>query len=78
MRQIEGVTLYTILEAAKTLQVTPQTVRSYIKSGLLRAQRVGRPYLISGESLKLFVTGGAVQVEPQLKNGVDTTRILPQ
>lgn len=56
MRQVEGVTLYTILEAAKVLGVTPQTVRLYIKEGRLPAKRIGRPYLIAGEALKRFVT----------------------
>lgn len=56
MRQVEGVTLYTILEAAKVLGVTPQTVRLYIKEGRLPAKRIGRPYLISGDALKRFVT----------------------
>lgn len=57
MRQVEGVTLYTILEAAKVLGVTPQTVRLYIKDGRLSARRIGRPYLISGDALKRLVTG---------------------
>lgn len=56
MRQVEGVTLYTILEAAKVLGVTPQTVRLYIKDGRLQAKRIGRPYLISGDALKRLVT----------------------
>lgn len=56
MRQVEGVTLYTILEAAKVLGVTPQTIRLYIKDGRIPAKRIGRPYLISGDALKRFVT----------------------
>jgi excisionase family DNA binding protein len=64
MREVEGVTLYTIPEAAKVLGVTAQTVRRYIKEGVLKAQRVGRPYLISGESLKRFVTGGDTDPAP--------------
>lgn len=59
MREVEGINLYTIPEAAELLGVTAQTVRRYIKEGALKAQRVGRPYLISGEALKRFVTGGA-------------------
>ena len=59
MRQVEGVTLYTILEAAKVLGVTPQTIRVYIKDGRIPAKRIGRPYLISGDALKRFVTDTA-------------------
>jgi excisionase family DNA binding protein len=82
MREIEGVRLYTIPEAAAALEVSAQTVRSYIKSGQLSAQRVGRPYLITGESLRRFVSGSSSpevpQVERNLKNGLASTRILPQ
>lgn len=56
MRQVEGVTLYTILDAAKVLGVTPQTIRLYIKGGRIPAKRIGRPYLICGDALRRFVT----------------------
>ena len=59
MREIEGVMLYTIPETAERLGVTAQTVRRYIKGGVLKARRVGRPYLISSDSLKRFVSGGS-------------------
>ena len=58
MKTIGGVKLYTVAEAAELLEITPQTIRGYIKSGKLHAQRVGRPYLISEESIKAFLTGG--------------------
>ena len=62
MRQVEGVTLYTILEAAKVLGVTPQTVRLYIKDGRIPAKRIGRPYLICGDALRRFVTNTGSEV----------------
>jgi excisionase family DNA binding protein len=51
---IGGVTLYTIREVANTLKINSQTVRKYIKTGELGARRVGRPYLISDNSLREF------------------------
>ena len=60
MREVEGVTLYTIQEAAEQLGVTAQTVRRYIKEELLPAKRIGRPYLISGDALRHFVGGEPV------------------
>ena len=42
-------------EIAEKLSITPQTVRAYIKQGRLRGNRVGRPILISEESLKEFL-----------------------
>jgi excisionase family DNA binding protein len=53
--EIEGIKFYTILETAQVLQVTPQTIRSYIKRGRLRGQRIGRPILITDKNLKEFL-----------------------
>jgi len=52
---IEKEKLYTVSEVAEMLKITPQTVRKYIKEKKLKAQRVGRPYLISGTGLKEFL-----------------------
>lgn len=52
---IEGIKFYTIPETAEALQVTPQTVRTYIKQGRLKAQRIGRPILITENNLKDFL-----------------------
>ena len=62
MREIEGIKLFTVTETADTLGITPQTVRAYIKQGKLKGQRVGRPILITENSIKQFLNGG---VEPQ-------------
>lgn len=53
--EIEGIKFYTIPETAKALRVTPQTVRSYIKRGRLKSQRIGRPILITDKNLKEFL-----------------------
>ena len=52
---IEGIKFYTIPETAKALNVTPQTVRAYIKQGRLKGQRIGRPILITENNLKEFL-----------------------
>ena len=52
---IEGIKFYTIQETAKALNVTPQTVRAYIKQGKLKGQRIGRPILITENNLKEFL-----------------------
>lgn len=52
---IEGIRFYTIPETAKALQVTPQTIRSWIKQGKLRSQRIGRPILITENNLREFL-----------------------
>lgn len=52
---IEGIKFYTVPETAQALQVTPQTVRAYIKRGRLQSQRIGRPILITEKNLREFL-----------------------
>ena len=52
---IEGIKFYTVPETAQALQVTPQTVRAYIKKGRLQSQRIGRPILITERNLREFL-----------------------
>ena len=54
---IEGIKFYRIPEVAEALQVTPQTVRAWIKTGRIRSQRIGRPILITETNLKEFLKG---------------------
>jgi excisionase family DNA binding protein len=50
---IEGIKFYTIPETA--LQVTPQTIRAWIKQGRIKSQRIGRPILITESNLREFL-----------------------
>lgn len=52
---IEDIKFYTVREVAELLQVTAQTVRSYIRQGRLEATRIGRPLLITENNLKDFL-----------------------
>lgn len=52
---IEGIKFFTIPETAQALNVTPQTVRAYIKKGKIKSQRIGRPILITENNLKAFL-----------------------
>jgi len=52
---VENVKFYTVAEIAKALQVTPQTVREYIKRGRIKGQRIGRPILVTEQSLRAFL-----------------------
>ena len=53
---IDGIKFYTILELSTVLNVTPQTIRSYIKKGRIKSQRIGRPILITENNLKEFLS----------------------
>jgi len=61
--EIEGIKFFTILETAEVLKVTHQTVRSYIKKGRLRGQRIGRPIFITEKSLKEFLEAPEILTE---------------
>lgn len=54
-KEIEGIKFYTVQETAEALEVTAQTVRSYIKQDRLKATRIGRPLLITEQNLKDFL-----------------------
>lgn len=45
-------TTLSVKEAAEFLHVTEQSVRSYIKRGLLSANRIGRKYVINKGTLE--------------------------
>jgi len=52
---IEGIKFFTIPDTAKALHVTPQTVRTWIKQGKIKSQRIGRPILITENNLRDFL-----------------------
>lgn len=57
--EITGIVFYTVQEAAAELEVTAQTIRAWIKADKLDGRRIGRPILITEESLERFVREGA-------------------
>lgn len=53
--EVEGIKFYTIHEIADKLQVTPQTIRAYIKKGRLKGIRIGRPLYVTEKNLLEFL-----------------------
>jgi excisionase family DNA binding protein len=53
--EFEGVKFYKTLEVAEKLNIRSQTVRLYIRDGKIKAQRVGKSFLISEYSLREFL-----------------------
>jgi len=45
-------------DIAKALKCHPLTIRRYIRAGKLKAQKIGRRYYVSKDSLKEFINGG--------------------
>jgi len=52
---IEGIKFYRVPEVAEALKVTPQTIRKYIKTGRLKAQRIGKPIFITEKNILQFL-----------------------
>lgn len=57
MIKLQTTTAYTVDEAAEILHKCKDTVRNYIKSGKLKAQKVGRCYYVTDKTLTEFITG---------------------
>lgn len=52
---------YDIQETANLLNLTPQTVRAYIRKGRIKAQKVGTRYYIAEENIQEFLKGDSLQ-----------------
>lgn len=48
---------YTVNDIAQDLGVTERTIREYIKSGKIKAVKVGNKYIISEDNYRDFVNG---------------------
>ena len=57
MRVVLGVTVYTAQETAELLGVSERTIREYIKSGRLVAQKIAGDWVISEDNIKAFLNG---------------------
>ena len=49
--------MYTLSEISGLLSVTEQSIRKYIKDGLLKARKIGGKWMISEENLKQYLNG---------------------
>jgi len=56
-KTIGNMKLYSTLELSKTLDITPATLRAYIKEGRIRGQKFGTKWYVSEGSLKRFFEG---------------------
>lgn len=51
----DTIELYTVNDIAKSLNMTIQTVRDYIKRGDLIASKIGRRYIVTSENYRAFI-----------------------
>lgn len=57
--------IYSVDETAKILQVSEESIRRYIKSGSLRAAKLGKAYRIQEKDLQAFLESRIKEVEPE-------------
>jgi excisionase family DNA binding protein len=55
-KQIGNLTLYDLEELSVLLNITVFSLREYIKKGKLKAQKMGKRYFITQESLNEYFT----------------------
>ena len=53
-----GEKLYTVEQAAEQLQVDPESIRIWLRSGKLKGNKVGRLWRIKERDLEAFLEGG--------------------
>ena len=63
MLDIEGIVLYDVKDLAEKLNITTQTVKIYIRTKKIQAQRIGGKYYVSSDNLKTFLTAGTGRKE---------------
>ena len=56
-KQIGDIKLYSLMELANILDITDVTLRRYIKSGRLKAQKIGGAYHVTETNLNQFLEG---------------------
>ena len=58
--------MITVAEAARLLCRNPETIRRWIRSGRLRAQKLGTQHMIDERALEIFRTRKPLPVSPSL------------
>ncbi len=63
----------TVREAAIILQLSPQTVRQYIRQGKLPCYHIGRRYIVHKSAVRDFIQAAKVAT-PTGRDSAETTR----
>lgn len=70
-------TAITVEQAARRLQVKPNTIRTWIKQGRIAGRKIGRIYRIPEEALDQF-TGGSSPVTPATRSALSLLGKYPR
>ncbi len=69
-------TFLTIEQAARTLQIAPYTLRSWIKAGKLHAIKPGKEWRVPSSSLEVLARGDAA--DEDARDAADARRVLAE
>ena len=61
VRLFDDIKLIKLVDISKKLGIHIVTLRRYIKSGKLKAQKLGNSYFVSKENFKEFIGGGGTK-----------------
>ncbi len=53
--KLHGITVYTVKEAAAELQLSTNTIHKYIRNKKLKAQKVGKSWVITETSIRQYL-----------------------
>ena len=57
MIQIGDIKAYDVQEIAKALNMTPQSVRKFIREGRIKGRKVGTRWYVTEEAIRDYLTG---------------------
>ena len=55
MKQLGDITFYDVQEIAKAFDMTPQSIRKFLKEGRIQAVKFGGKWVITEEAMKNFL-----------------------
>ncbi len=57
MPEIGGINVFTVQEICELFDLSPQSVRRYLREGKIKARKVGTKWLVTEEAIRAFLTG---------------------
>jgi len=57
MKQIGDIKFYDVQEIAKIFDMTPQSIRKFLKEGRIKARKVGTRWYVTEEAVREYLLG---------------------
>ena len=66
-REVGGIKAFTVKDICELLNVTPQSVRKYLKSGDIKARKIGAKWIVTEEAIRAFMNGEKPEAKKEYK-----------